>query len=60
MHSVGYDPATETLQIRYKNGGTYEYSGVPQNTHDELMAADSVGSHLAQFVKGVHDFKRIE
>ncbi len=39
VSAVGYDPVTETLHVKYKGGPLYEYSGVPQNTHDELMAA---------------------
>lgn len=60
VESVGYNPETETLHVRYKNGSLYEYAGVPQDTHEELMAAESVGQHLAQNVKGKFEHTQIE
>jgi hypothetical protein len=43
---VGYDPATETLTVRFTNGGTYSYPGVPEHVHASLMAAESIGKHF--------------
>jgi hypothetical protein len=51
--SVGYDPATETLEIEFK-GGVYQYYNVPQVTYDGLMQAPSVGKYFYAFIR--HDF----
>ena len=48
---VGYDPATETLEIAFRNGGVYRYSGVPAEIHKNLMAAASHGAFFNQNIK---------
>ena len=44
MISVGYDCATQTLEIQFQHGGTYMYRNVPLSVFDGLMAASSKGS----------------
>jgi len=34
------------LHVKYKRGGTYEYTGVSHTDHQELMDAKSIGKHL--------------
>jgi hypothetical protein len=46
IHSVGYDAASSTLEIQFRNGWVYEYEGVPQVVYRELMAAASHGKYL--------------
>lgn len=60
VHSIGYDPASETLRIKYHSGHTGDYANVPQNKHDELMAADSKGQFLNEHVKPHHAHSRVE
>lgn len=60
VHSVGYDPRTETLRVQYHGGTTYEYEGVTQHKHDSLMGSESVGGFLNKHVKGVHPHKLVE
>ena len=57
--AVGYDPDTQTLHVEYRNGGRYEYAGVPPDSHAELMASDSIGRHLHTRIKGVHQHKKL-
>lgn len=49
--SIGYDPATATLEVQFKNGGRYQYAGVDARTHGALMGADSIGAHFHQHIK---------
>ena len=50
IRAIGYDPTTQRLDIEFKLG-TYQYSNVPQEVFDTLMAADSKGSYLNAVIK---------
>ncbi len=49
--SVGYDPASLTLEIEFKNGSVYEYTNVPQEEYEAFMNADSKGTYLHSNIK---------
>ena len=50
--SVGYDAATETLEIEFTRGGSvYRYSGVSQDTMKAMLTAESVGSFFYKNIK---------
>lgn len=57
LHSVGYDPATKTMRIRFADrkdgtpGPMYDYSNVGPDDHSALMAADSKGKHFGAHIK---------
>lgn len=48
---VGYDSATSTLEVAFKRGGVYQYSGVPSYIHEGIMAAASPGGYFDVNVK---------
>jgi hypothetical protein len=50
VDSVGYDAQTQTLEVAFKSGDIYQYSGVPTNVYEAIMSASSVGSYLHQHV----------
>lgn len=50
--SVGYDPATQTLEVEFKNKKVAEYTGVPQSVYDGLMAAVSIGIYFGAHIAG--------
>ncbi|HRW55819.1 MAG TPA: KTSC domain-containing protein [Phycisphaerae bacterium] len=53
LESVGYDPVTEILAVKFqRNPKVYEYAGVPQQKHLEMMSADSIGSYFARNIRG--------
>lgn len=54
--SIGYDPGSETLEIEFIKGGTYQYYDVPEHVYDELMSASSHGSYLAASIKGTYKY----
>jgi len=58
--SIGYDEANEILEVEFRGGAVYQYSGVPKEVNDELNAADSAGSFIHQRIKGMYDCERIE
>ena len=44
LMSVGYEPASETLEVEFKNGRIYQYYNVPQVVFDMLIMASSPGT----------------
>lgn len=59
ISAVGYDPATQTLEVLFNSGKTYVYSGVPQEIYDELMAADSKGSTMRAAIIDVYPYSQV-
>lgn len=60
LASVGYNPATKILEIGFQDGSIWQYSAVPLEVHEELIAADSQGTYLATHVKGNYPFNKIK
>lgn len=60
IESIGYDAGSKILEVEFKNGGIYQYKGIPQKIYNELMEADSVGSFLHRLIKNVYGCERIE
>ena len=52
LKAVGYDAATQTLDVQFASSRVYRYSGVPAKVHEELIGAESIGSHFARNVRG--------
>jgi hypothetical protein len=50
LESVGFDPATNQLEIEFRDGGVYRYA-VPRRIHQELMSADSLGAFFARRIR---------
>jgi len=60
LGSVGYDSSTNTLEIEFKNGGVYQYYGVPPTVYQGLMNATSHGKYFHAHIKGVYRYTRIK
>lgn len=59
LRSVGYDEATQTLEIEFHSGGVYQYDSVPRSVYKALMNAPSHGKYFHAHIKGVYPYKRI-
>ncbi|MCO4091463.1 MAG: KTSC domain-containing protein [Sphingorhabdus sp.] len=57
--AVGYEEDSQTLQVEFNNGSTYQYFDVPQAIFDDLLGASSVGQYLNQNVKGTYRYSRV-
>lgn len=57
--SIGHNPETNTLEIEFKGGGVYSYEGVSAEKASALLAADSIGSHFHQHIRGVHAHTKV-
>lgn len=56
---VGYDEAKKQLWVKFHQGGTYVYSGVPSQVHQAMINADSVGSYFHRSIKSVYDWRKV-
>jgi KTSC domain-containing protein len=60
IHSVGYDPPTEILEIEFQDGTIYQYAKVPETVHAELMSAESKGRYFEDNIKrGPYECRRV-
>lgn len=59
IRSFGYDSDSGTLEIEFKNGAVYQYSGVPQSEYDDLIAAASHGTYFNAHIKNVYPFVKL-
>lgn len=51
----GYDPASRTMQVQFKNGNVYQYKGVPQEIFNNYKNSESQGSYHQQNIKGRYE-----
>jgi hypothetical protein len=59
--AMGYDPATEVLEIEFKtSGNVYRYFGVPASEYRAFLEASSKGTYLdQQFKKAGYRYERL-
>jgi hypothetical protein len=56
--SVGYDSASQTLEVEFMNGSVYQYFDVPQGVFDSLLTTDSPGGFMHEQIRGFYRFAR--
>lgn len=66
IHSIGHDPVSNTLAIRFKSKGEpaapYHYQNVSADDYAAFSGAESIGSHFYRNIKPNTDrypFQRI-
>jgi len=59
LTSVGYEPSTETLEIKFRSGGIYQYFNVPPESYQALMNASSKGSYHAAHIKNRYPYRKV-
>lgn len=47
-----YDPSKQALHVKFSNGTTFRYEGVPHNIGETVMGAASFGSSFNRHVAG--------
>ena len=57
--SIGYDEATETLEVEFLNGTIYQYFNVPPNMYEQLMREGSKGRFLNTYIKNAYPYTRL-
>ncbi|HEV2174065.1 MAG TPA: KTSC domain-containing protein [Nitrospira sp.] len=58
--SIGYDPATATMEIEFASGAVYQYFDVPQPVYEQLVGSASIGTTLNELVKGQYRYARVQ
>ena len=48
---VAYDERERILQIEFRDGVLCQYTGVPPQTYEELLRADSKGGYFNQHIR---------
>ena len=56
---IGYDSHKSLLEVAFRRGGVYRYRGVPQDVHQQLMAAPSMGTYFSQNIKETYHFTKV-
>lgn len=57
LRSVGYEPASETLEVEFTHGAIFQYFGVPEDVFHVLMTAPSMGQYFNDEVRdGGYDY----
>lgn len=59
LRSIGYNEASQVLEIEFNNHSIYQYFGVPVGEYQGLMSADSHGKYLHAHIKGVYRYQQV-
>ena len=51
LTSIAYDAVSETLEVEFRKGGIYQYFGVSIETHQQLLAAESIGTYFNAVIR---------
>ena len=51
LRSIGYDRATATLEVEFKNGGVYRYANVPPALWSAFRDCNSKGKFFLEQVR---------
>jgi len=57
--SVGYDAGQRLLEIEFKGGRVYQYTGVPERVYSGLMNASSHGSYFHKHIRDRYPTRQI-
>ena len=59
IRSIGYDAPTQTLEIEFGSGRVYQYYGVPDQMHEQIMQASSKGRFFNTYIKDTYPYSRV-
>lgn len=59
IESIGYDPQQRILEVEFKDGSVYQYDRVPATVYRDLMAAESHGTYLANYIRYQYSYRKI-
>ncbi|KQP40997.1 KTSC domain-containing protein [Pseudorhodoferax sp. Leaf274] len=59
VFAIGYDSDDAVLEVEFKNGSVYSYSGVPLADYEGLMNADSKGTYLHANIKTRYPYVKL-
>ena len=56
--SIGYASAEQRLEVRFHDGGVYEYRDVPPDMHQQFLVAASKGQYFNNTIRGRFAYTR--
>jgi hypothetical protein len=59
LRSVGYDAASLTLEVEFRNGSVYRYANVPSELWARLRRAESMGRFFQDHVRDQFETMRV-
>ena len=59
IRAIGYNSATQTLEVEFQSGWVYQYYGVSAFLHRQIMQASSKGQFLNQYIKNAFPYSRV-
>lgn len=57
--AIGYDEDMQILEVEFKDGSVYQYSGVPLSEFEGIMNAASHGTYLNANIKRRYAYVRL-
>ena len=60
LASVGYDEATQILEVEFRDGSLYQYFDVPRALYLDLVNARSLGKFLVRNIKEKYRYVKVE
>jgi hypothetical protein len=57
--SVGYDDATQMLEIEFRSGRIYQFVEVPRGVFDWLLRTPNKGSYVARMINGRYRYSDV-
>lgn len=57
VKSVGYE--RNVLEVEFLNNSIYQYKDVPRQVYSDMLATQSIGKYLNQFVKPTYSYEKI-
>jgi hypothetical protein len=59
LTAVAFSSESNTLEVEFRNGLTYEYAGVSCALYEQLLAASSKGAFLGRFIRDCFPYRRV-
>lgn len=59
LRSIGYDAASLTLEVEFRNGSVYQYANVPTELWTRFRRAESMGKFFQDHVRDQFETMRV-
>ena len=59
LRSIGYDAATQILEVEFISGEVYQYQDVPGGEYRNLLDASSHGQYFNEHIKDTYQAQRV-
>lgn len=56
---VGYDEEKQVLEVTFRSGGVYHYTGVPKSVLKSFLGSPSLGQYFNDKIKETYPFTKV-